>query len=49
MKNSVGFEMFSCCFLALLLAGCASTPKVDWNSRVGSFTYDNAGGRDGAA
>ena len=23
-----------------LMAGCASTPKVDWNSRVGSFTYD---------
>ena len=42
MKNSVGLEMFSCCFLALLLAGCASTPKVDWNSRVGSFTYDHA-------
>jgi hypothetical protein len=25
-----------------LLAGCASTPKVDWNSRVGNFTYDQA-------
>ena len=23
-----------------LMAGCASTPKVDWNSRVGSFNYD---------
>src|SRR2546421_12998193 len=23
-----------------LMAGCASTPKVDWNSRVGIFTYD---------
>jgi len=22
--------------------GCKSTPKVDWNSRVGSFTYDQA-------
>ncbi len=25
-----------------LLAGCASAPKVDWNSRVGNFTYDQA-------
>ena len=25
-----------------LLAGCASTPKVDWNTRVGNFTYDQA-------
>ena len=25
-----------------LLAGCASTPKVDWNARVGNFTYDQA-------
>src|SRR5207247_10402206 len=42
MKNSIRFEMLSWCFLALLLAGCASTPKPDWNTRVGSFTYDQA-------
>ena len=24
------------------MAGCKSTPKIDWNSRVGSFTYDLA-------
>src|SRR5438034_11497154 len=42
MKNSIRFEMFSWCFLALLLAGCASTQKANWNSRVGSFTYDQA-------
>ena len=23
-------------------AGCKSTPKVDWNSRVGTYTYDQA-------
>jgi hypothetical protein len=28
--------------LILLSAGCASKPKVDWNSRIGSFTYDQA-------
>ena len=27
---------------AWLLVGCASTPKVDWNTRVGNFTYDQA-------
>jgi hypothetical protein len=25
-----------------LLVGCASTPKVDWDSRVGHYTYDQA-------
>lgn len=25
-----------------LAAGCASTPKVDWNTRVGNYTYDQA-------
>lgn len=30
--------------LALLVwaAGCQTTPKIDWNSRVGSYTYDQA-------
>ncbi len=27
--------------LASLLAGCA-TPRIDWTSRVGSYTYDQA-------
>jgi hypothetical protein len=26
----------------LLSAGCKSTPKVDWNSRIGNYTYDQA-------
>lgn len=30
-----------CCGL-LLLAACATAPKVDWNSRVGHYTYDQA-------
>ena len=25
-----------------LLAGCKTTPKVDWNSRIGSYTFDQA-------
>jgi hypothetical protein len=28
--------------LILILAGCASTPKVDWNSRMGKYTFDQA-------
>lgn len=24
------------------LSGCRSTPKVDWNTRIGTFTYDQA-------
>lgn len=28
--------------LILILAGCASTPKVDWNSRIGKYTFDQA-------
>lgn len=33
-------------FVALLavfaLAGCATTPKIDWQARVGHYTYDQA-------
>jgi len=28
--------------LACLLASCATRPNVDWDSRVGTFTYDQA-------
>jgi hypothetical protein len=28
--------------LLMLVASCASTPKVDWDSRVGSYTFDQA-------
>ena len=26
----------------LFFAGCKSTPKIDWNSRIGTYTYDQA-------
>jgi hypothetical protein len=42
MKNCIRMEVLSGCLLAMLLAGCASTPKVDWNSRIGAFPYDQA-------
>lgn len=28
--------------LAVVLAGCVTTPKIDWPARVGSYTYDQA-------
>jgi hypothetical protein len=27
---------------ALVIVGCQSTPPVDWNNRVGAYTYDQA-------
>jgi hypothetical protein len=28
--------------VAAILAGCKTTPPIDWNSRVGNYTYDQA-------
>ncbi len=28
--------------LTLGIAGCSTAPKVNWNSRVGTYTYDDA-------
>ncbi len=28
--------------LLMLNPGCASTPKPDWNQRIGTYTYDDA-------
>ena len=28
--------------LVLLLVGCATTPKIDWASRIGIYTHDQA-------
>lgn len=38
------FSIFALLFLALaLIAGCSTTPKVDWNTRVNSgYTFDQA-------
>ncbi len=29
-------------FASFVIAGCQTTPSVDWNSRVGNYTYDDA-------
>jgi len=41
MKNISAGHRFTLLALTLLLTGCATT-RVDWNARVGSFTYDQA-------
>jgi hypothetical protein len=28
--------------LVVVVAGCATKPRADWNSRVGTYTYDDA-------
>lgn len=28
--------------LVALFAGCATTPKIDWKTRVGTYSYDEA-------
>lgn len=28
--------------LAGILTGCATTPRIDWNARIGSYIYDQA-------
>ncbi|HAV64149.1 MAG TPA: hypothetical protein DCY13_17510 [Verrucomicrobiales bacterium] len=42
--NSVRFSLPHVLVTAMLLAfaACSSKPKVNWDARVGSFTYDQA-------
>ncbi|SRR5581483_8139458 len=42
-------KIFSAAFLAFIIfaslafiSGCATTPRVDWNTRIGNYTYDQA-------
>jgi hypothetical protein len=45
MKATVHLRLFVVSVLVALncaLSGCKSTTKVDWDNRVGSFTYDQA-------
>jgi hypothetical protein len=37
-----GFLWMGLLCLVLFLNGCATTPKVDWNTRIGTYTYDQA-------
>ena len=45
MKTSISIVLLGCLagFLALVCIGCSTTKnKVDWSSRVGNYTYDQA-------
>jgi hypothetical protein len=41
LKRAVGLSVLLA-LLSFVGAGCSSTPKVDWNSRIGNYTYDQA-------
>ena len=41
--RTIKFTLLAVPFLAaILLVGCATTKPVDWNSRVGNYTYNQA-------
>ena len=41
--NALNFSVFMLLALAgVFLAGCETTPPVDWQARVGTYTYDQA-------
>ena len=47
MKKTYPFPVRGVAWLVLALfvilnPGCASTPKPDWDQRIGTFTYDDA-------
>jgi hypothetical protein len=45
MKINLAAKLSLLAILALaaaFIAGCKSTPPIDWNSRVGTYTYDQA-------
>ena len=41
MKRTGAGNLVMCLAAAILLAGCA-TQRVDWNSRIGHYTFDQA-------
>jgi hypothetical protein len=40
--NSLRMGLLVGLVLALLVPGCATKPKEDWNTRVGTYTFDQA-------
>jgi hypothetical protein len=43
-RRAGGRAMVMSLFLLVLLVGaaCSTTPRIDWNSRIGVYTYDQA-------
>jgi hypothetical protein len=42
LRDAGGIFTLLILILILLPAGCASRPTIDWSSRIGSYTYDQA-------
>ena len=42
MQRTFVFVSLAALACAFGLAGCVTTKKVDWNTRVGNYTYDQA-------
>ena len=47
METKISLKQVICfsvllAMLSIIVVGCKSTPKVDWNSRIGNYTYDQA-------
>lgn len=43
MKSTFWFSgMVMALMVVMFATGCASKPKVDWNTRVGNYTFDQA-------
>jgi hypothetical protein len=42
MNPTLKFSLPVISFLFAFLAGCTTTPPIDWNSRVGLYTYQQA-------
>jgi hypothetical protein len=43
MKLAANFFLSVILFLTIaFVAGCKTTPPIDWNSRVGTYTFDQA-------
>ena len=41
--NLAKFSLLAILFLAVaFIVGCKTTPPIDWNSRVGNYTFDQA-------
>lgn len=40
MKMKLG--IFLATIAAIIFTGCATTKKIDWNSRIGNYTFDQA-------
>jgi hypothetical protein len=41
LKQAICFSVLLA-MLSFIFAGCKSTPRVDWNSRIGNYTYNQA-------